>query len=182
MRGKIILTGFMATGKSTVGKVIARRLGWRLVDSDRELSSRAGKSIAAIFAEDGESHFRKLERDTIAELAADPEPCVIATGGGALVDEANYRVLSKAGVIVCLSAPPGVIANRVQRSTHPRPMLHQSAKPLDEAIAELMAARAPAYAKASITIDTADLSPEEAADRVLEALAAHGMNRCEPSA
>jgi shikimate kinase len=187
MRDKIILTGFMATGKSAVARILARRLGWRLCDSDRELSARAGKSIAAIFDEDGEAHFRRLEREAIAQLVADPNPAVIATGGGALVDDENYRVLAKAGVIVCLSARPEVIAKRVGRSSQPRPKLVAAGKPLDEAIAELLAARQAAYAKAAITVDTSDISTEESADRVLEALAAQGLtfrtvNRCEPSA
>ncbi len=179
MRDKIILTGFMATGKSTVARLIARRLGCRFADSDHELCARAGKSIAAIFADHGEPHFRAMEREVIAALAADPNRCVIATGGGALVDDRNFSVLSAAGVIVCLSARVDVIAKRV--APHPRPKLLESGKPLEETIAELMAARAAAYAKAEITIDTSEISPEEAAERVLQAVTARAANRCEPS-
>ena len=182
MRDKIILTGFMATGKSTVGKLIARRLGCRFADSDRELCARAGKSIAAIFADHGEPHFRTLEREVIAALAADPNRSVIATGGGALADDRNFSVLSSAGIVICLSARVEVIARRVRHSAHPRPKLLQSGQPLERSIADLMAARAGAYAKAEVTIDTSDLSPEEVADRVLQAVAARTANRCEPSA
>jgi len=183
MQGKIILTGFMATGKTTTGKAVARRLRWRFVDSDREIVARAGKPIPEIFSEDGEAHFRRLEREVIAELAADPNPAVIASGGGALLDDDNYRALSKAGVIVCLSARPEIISKRVRRSEQLRPKLMESKKPLDEAIAELMAARSKAYAKAEITIDTSDLSIREVAERVLEAVAAaRGTHRCARSA
>jgi len=182
MRDKIILTGFMATGKSTVARLIARRLGWRLADSDRELSARAGKSVAEIFADHGEPHFRELEREIIAELAAGPERCVIATGGGALADDRNFAALSGAVVIVCLTARADVIARRVARSAHPRPKLLESGQPLEKAIADLLAARAAAYARAHLTIDTSDLTPEEAADRVIQAVGARAAHRCEPSA
>src|ERR1700688_202118 len=180
MRDKIILTGFMATGKSTVARLIARRLGCRFVDSDRELCARAGKSVAAIFADHGEPHFRAMEREVIAALAADPNRSVIATGGGALVDDRNFAVLSSAGIVICLSARVEVIATRVTRSAHPRPKLLQSGRPLERSIADLMAARAGAYAKAEVTIDTSDLSVEEVADRVIQAATARTANRCEP--
>ena len=123
MAPKLILTGFMATGKSAVGRAAAARLGWRLVDSDAELVARAGKPIPAIFAEHGEAQFRALEREVIAALADDPalcpqcgepRPAVISTGGGALVDERNYLALKRAGVIICLIARPEVIAARVR--------------------------------------------------------------------
>ncbi|MFZ0888287.1 MAG: shikimate kinase [Candidatus Binataceae bacterium] len=182
MPKRVVLTGFMAAGKSAVGRTVARRLGWRFADSDRELAARAGKPIAAIFAEMGEAHFRRLEREIIAECAALAQPAVIATGGGALVDETNYRALSTDAVIVCLSARPEIIAERIRRSGAPRPKLLEGDKPLRERIEELMVARKEAYARAEITIDTSELTVEEAADQVLEALAARGVHRCEPSA
>jgi len=140
MAPKLILTGFMATGKSAIGRAAAARLGWRLVDSDAELVARAGKPIPAIFAEHGEAQFRALEREVIAALADDPalcpqcgepRPAVISTGGGALVDERNYLALKRAGVIICLSARPEVIAARVRRSPHKRPKLTEGGRPLE---------------------------------------------------
>src|ERR1700687_1054817 len=125
MAPKLILTGFMATGKSAVGRMVGARLGWRLVDSDTALAARAGKPIPAIFAEDGEARFRELEREVIAGLAdnpdrcpqcGEPRPAVISTGGGALVDELNYAALKNAGVIICLVARTEIIAARVRRS------------------------------------------------------------------
>ncbi|HVB79175.1 MAG TPA: shikimate kinase [Candidatus Binataceae bacterium] len=193
MAPKLILTGFMATGKSAVGRAAAARLGWRLVDSDAELVARAGKPIAAIFAEHGEAHFRALEREVIAALASDParcpqcgapRPAVISTGGGALVDERNYAALKRSGVIVCLSARPEVIASRVRRSRHARPKLLEGGKPLEARIAELMEERRAAYARADFTVDTSDLSVAQSAERVLEIFGRHGRSghRCAPSA
>jgi shikimate kinase len=193
MAPKLILTGFMASGKSAVGRAIAARLGWRLVDSDAEISARAGKSIPAIFAEDGEAHFRSLERETIAALAEDPtrcpqcgepRPAVISTGGGALMDERNYAALKRAGVIVCLRARPEVIAARVRRAPHKRPKLLEGGKPLEERIAELMEERRAAYARADFTVDTSDLTVAESAERVLEVFGRNGRSahRCVHSA
>src|SRR5271154_2111055 len=130
MAPRLILTGFMGTGKSSVAPILARRLGWPLFDSDNALVARAGKSIAEIFESEGEAKFRSLEREVIAQLArafprcpqsGNPLPAVIATGGGALVDDANFQALCRAGVIICLSARPDVIARRVARSRTRRP-------------------------------------------------------------
>ena len=189
---KLILTGFMASGKSAVGRAVAARLGWRLRDSDAELVAREGKPIPAIFADHGEAHFRALEREVIATLAADParcpqcdklRPAVISTGGGALVDERNYVALKRAGIIVCLSARPEVIAARVRRAPHKRPKLLEGGKPLEERIAELMKERRAAYARADFTVDTSDLSVAESAERVLDVFGHHGRSahRCNRS-
>ncbi len=191
MTPKLILTGFMATGKSAVGPLVARRLGWRFVDSDAEIVRRAGQAIAEIFSERGEAHFRKLEHEVIARLAGDRarcaqckrlRPAVIATGGGALADEANSTVLRRAGVIICLSARPEVIATRVERSRRERPKLTEGQKPLLDRIKELAAERAEAYARADVTIDTSDLTPEGAAERVLDAYASRAKERWKRSA
>lgn len=191
MAPKLILTGFMATGKSAVAQRLAHRLGWPLIDTDQCLVALAGKPVGAIFAEHGEPHFRKLEREVIATIAGDvrrcaqcgrPRPAVVATGGGALVDEANYLALRHAGVIICLSARPEVIARRVERSRTERPKLLGGGKPLAERIAELLSARREAYLKAEVMIDTSDLSIEEAAECVLAAFIEHGAPRCAVSA
>jgi shikimate kinase len=187
----LILTGFMATGKSSIAPILARRLAWTYVDSDEVLVARAGKSIAAIFEDHGEAHFRALEREVIASLSRNRPicplsgnalPAVIATGGGALMDDANYQALNEAGVIICLSARPEVIARRVERSRTRRPKLLEGGKPLGERIAELMAQRKAAYARAAAVIDTSDLSVERAAEQVLAAFIHHGARRCAPSA
>jgi shikimate kinase len=191
MTPKLILTGFMATGKSAVGPLVARRLGWRFVDSDAAIVARAGRPIAAIFAEDGEPRFRALEHEVIAALAGDrrrcpqckgPLPAVISTGGGALVDESNAAALRGAGVVICLSARPDVIAARVGRSPAKRPKLMEGGKPLGERIHELMAERATAYARAHVSVDTSDVSVERVVERVIDAFVAEARLRWRHSA
>jgi shikimate kinase len=180
MAPKLILTGFMATGKSAVARAIARRLSWRLIDCDQRLAAQSGKSIAEVFRAHGESHFRDLECAIIQEIAdedrrcpqcTNPLPAVIATGGGALLDARNFDALSRAGVIICLAARPEVIARRAGPHAASRPMLAAGGKPLGERIAELIDARRDAYARAPITIDTSDLSIEQAADAAIAAYA-----------
>jgi shikimate kinase/3-dehydroquinate synthase len=189
MTPKLILTGFMATGKSSVGPLVARRLGWKFVDTDVLIVARAGKAIAQIFADDGEARFRALERQVIAELARDrrrcpqchgPLPEVISTGGGVLVDEANCEALRHAGVIVCLTARPEVLAERVSRSKTRRPMLAQGGKPVLDRIKQLMTERVDAYARADVMIDTSDFVSAQVAERVIDAFSERAARRCQP--
>jgi len=185
MAPKIILTGFMATGKSAVARALARRLGWRNIDCDAAIVARAGKSIPDIFRDSGEPHFRAIEREVIAAIADNrrqcpqcghPMPAIVATGGGAMVDMRNVEALRRAGVIVCLTARPEVIARRLGRSVKARPMLAQGNKPLKARIAELLEARREAYARADVTIDTSHMSIDEVVETIIDALAAR---RCE---
>lgn len=191
MTTKIILTGFMATGKSAVGHLVARQLGWRFTDTDQEIVARAGRPIANIFAEHGEPHFRRLESETIAMLVSDPRRCpqsgyplpeVISTGGGALVDEGNCAMLKQAGILICLTARPEIIAARIGRSAVRRPKLLEGNLPLEQRVGDLMAERAATYARADVTIDTSDLSPAEVAERVIDTFVTRGQLRCRPSA
>jgi shikimate kinase len=175
MAPKLILTGFMASGKSVVALSLSRRLGWRLIDCDAEIIARAGKPIDQIFRDNGEAHFRALERALIAEIASDrshcaqcrrPRPAVIATGGGTIVDADNYALLRRCGLIICLHARPEVIAERIGHTAQTRPMLAQSRLPLKQRLAELIEARREAYARAAITIDTSDLNVEQVTDTI----------------
>jgi shikimate kinase len=99
-------------------------------------------------------------------------PAVIATGGGVMVDESNSSTLRRVGVVICLSARPEVIAARVARSRARRPKLMEGGKPLGTRISELMAERAPAYARAHASVDTSDLSADAVAERVIDAFVA----------
>lgn len=191
MTPKLILTGFMATGKSVIGPIVARRLGWRFEDTDATVAAHAGKPVAAIFADEGEARMRALEREAIAALARDRiccaqcgrrRPAVIATGGGAIVDEANFTELHAAGIVICLSARAEVIARRVKRTAARRPKLLEGGKPLLERISELMAERASAYARADATIDTSNLAIEATVERVIDAYVKHRRLRCNLSA
>ncbi len=117
----IVLVGFMGTGKTSVGGKLADMLGMRFVDMDDVIVERAGKPIPRIFAEDGEPHFRALERRVVKDLAA-RRGLVIATGGGVVLDPANIADYRATGVVVCLQASPEAILKRVEHDTN-RPLL-----------------------------------------------------------
>lgn len=167
-KANIILTGFMGTGKSTIGKNIAARLGWSFIDTDVLIEEDIGMTIATIFAERGEHYFRTLEREIIARVCHGTEQ-VIATGGGVMTNEENVRILKENGTIICLMAQPEVIWSRVQGNSD-RPLL-QGEKPL-ERIRELLATRAEAYEKADFTIDTSQLNVDEVVETICSRLRA----------
>ena len=159
----VILTGFMATGKTEVGRRLARLLGWPFVDTDALVEAAAGRTVAEIFAADGEPRFRELERAAVEQACAVPE-AVIATGGGALLDPQNRRRLAAAGPIVCLSARPEDILARIG-DVSTRPLLANGNGGGDRLarIRGLLAERAPAYAIATHAVDTSGLTVEQVA-------------------
>ncbi len=159
----IALLGFMGTGKSTVAALLARRLGRRIVEMDAVIEQRAGKPIAAIFAEDGEPHFRHLERALIQELAAQ-RGLIISCGGGIVLNPDNVRDLEAGGLVVCLTASPQVVLQRVAAATH-RPLLEGGDKA--RKILALLASRRALYDAVPHRIDTSARTPEEIADLIL---------------
>jgi shikimate kinase len=160
----ITLVGFMGTGKTTVGKLLAKRLGYRFVDSDDEIESEQGVSITHIFSELGEAHFRDLETDMLKRLSK-REGLVISAGGGAVIRAENVENLKKGGPVVCLAATPEEIYERVKHSTH-RPLLKVD-DPLGR-IRELLDLRRKFYSRADFTVDTGGLGPEEVVGRILK--------------
>src|SRR5258708_15801955 len=118
MHENIILCGFMGTGKTTVGKIIAARLGWQFLDTDHIIEEEAGHPIRTIFAEQGESAFRQMESDVCESLALVKHK-IIATGGGIVLTQANRDALVYAGLVVCLNAPADVIVARLSGATDP---------------------------------------------------------------
>jgi shikimate kinase len=168
---QVILTGFMATGKTEVGRRLARALGRPFVDTDKLVEAAAGRTVADIFAREGEKHFRVLERDAVVQACAVRE-AVIATGGGTLLDPENRRHLAAAGPIVCLSASPEEILRRVGDPAG-RPLLANGHGGSDRLarVRTLLAERAPAYALASHAIETSGLSIDEVVTRVRELVA-----------
>lgn len=165
---RIILTGFMGAGKTTAGALLAARLGWRFVDSDRVIEERAQRTIAEIFAAEGEAVFRTLEAAVIRDLAAG-ENLVLALGGGALEQAATRAFLrSLPGLrVVFLDAPFETLIGRcaAQENAPIRPVLRER-----ERLAERWQARLPLYRQADLTIATAELSPEAVVERIVEAL------------
>jgi 3-dehydroquinate synthase len=155
----------MGTGKTLVGREVARCLGRRFVDMDAEIEARADKSVYRIFAEDGEGAFRRMEAALCKELSTQTG-LVIATGGGAMVDPANRAVTMRAGSIVCLTCDADEILRRVGGDNEDRPLL-QVADPRAE-IERLLAARREAYAAIPWHVDTTALSPDQVANRVIQ--------------
>ena len=162
----IVLTGFMGTGKTSTGRVLARKLGTRFIDTDTLIEKEAGIQIWEIFEKFGEAHFRGLERQIVKKVTEE-EGIVIAVGGGAIVNPANLADLKRHGIVVSLTASPEVILSRVEKNLD-RPLLKVEDK-LGK-IKELIAVRAPFYEKADITVDTDCKNPEQVADEILEAV------------
>jgi shikimate kinase len=159
----IALIGFMGTGKSSVGRLIAEQLHYSFIDTDELIEARAGKSISAIFAEDGEPAFRQREKEIVAELAA-RNRCVVSTGGGLGANEQNLTSLKEHSLVVCLWASPEKIWERVRSQTH-RPLLRE-ADPLAK-VRQLVAAREPFYKQADVLLNTEVRSVKEVAQQVL---------------
>ncbi len=164
----VTLTGFMGTGKTAVGKRLAKRLGWRFVDVDQLIEATARRSIRQIFDERGEAVFRRLERRVISRVIHGDQQ-IIATGGGAFVDAQNRTRLRASGPVICLTARPRTILSRVGPRIESRPLLRRIANPLLK-IKALLRQRANAYAQADLTIDTSDLAVEEVVERVWQKL------------
>lgn len=164
-RRGIALIGYRATGKSTVGRLIADRLGWEFVDADEALEGRIGRTIASVFAEQGESAFRDLEEETIAELSR-RDRLVLATGGGAVLRPSNREAIGRFGFVAWLSATPETIVGRLRDDPGNRPSLTE--KGLCDEVAELLQQRMPLYRSlADETIETEGKTAEEVADDVV---------------
>lgn len=154
----------MGTGKTAVGKRVAQRLGRPFVDLDVEIEREEGMPICEIFTRKGEPYFRQIERAWVARAAA-MQGAVVATGGGAVVDPENLRMLKDTGTVICLTARPEVLLERTRRA-NTRPLL-QEADPL-KTIRDLLDARADAYARADATIDTSEKRIDEVVEEVLD--------------
>jgi len=167
----VVLIGLMGAGKTTVGQRLASRLARPFVDTDDLVEATAGRTVAQIFADDGEPAFRALERAAVADACASPTPLVIAVGGGAVVDPESRRVIEAAGIVVWLRASAAELAARVGRGEG-RPLLAGATAPA-EMLERLARLREPSYeAVADVTVDTDALDPDTITDRVLEEVAA----------
>ncbi len=157
----------MGSGKTSVGQVVAQRLGRRFLDSDEQVEARAGRSVREIFESDGEAAFRRLEADALAEALRSPEPVVVAAAGGVVLDASNRRLLREQATVVWLRAEPSVLATRVRPGDH-RPLLAQD--PLG-VLRRMEVDRRELYAEvADHVVDVGRAPLSEAVESVLEAL------------
>jgi shikimate kinase len=169
----VVLTGFMGTGKTEVGGILAHRLGYVLIDVDGVIEKEQEMKISDIFSELGEPAFRDIESAVIKRLA-EREGAVISTGGGAVLRQENMDILRNKGVIVCLAASAETIYDRTKRSKD-RPLLKVD-DPLAR-IRELLALRQPYYEKADIVVDTEGRSPMKVADEIIAGMKIYGNGK-----
>lgn len=172
---RIVLTGFMGAGKTTVGALLAERLRWRLIDTDRQVEERARMSVAEIFAGQGEAAFRELEAEAVRRAAAG-ETVVMALGGGALErpETRNFLASLSGCRVVFLDAPLEILLARcaAHAGGPERPVLRDR-----ERLAERWRGRLRWYREAHLTVATADRTPEAVAECVLAGLCLDGIGR-----
>jgi len=158
----------MGTGKTAVGRALAAALKKDFIDTDGIIETRAGKSVARIFSEDGERVFRDAESAVAVEVAG-MDGKVVSTGGGIVLRRENMSHLRKNGIIINLTSSPAKIYERLKNDGGSRPLLDKPDVPSE--IKKLLAAREPFYADCDVRIDTGLLSPESAAESIIRSLA-----------
>ncbi|WP_138751731.1 shikimate kinase [Paenibacillus sinopodophylli] len=161
---KLVLVGFMGTGKSTVSRLLAEELGWKRVDGDEEIEKYENRLISDIFASDGEAAFREIETKVLHQLLVGEDCCVISTGGGAVLRETNRELMLDNGFVVALKASPEQILARVKTDTA-RPLLQGDA---EERVHLLLEQRKHAYDFAHLSIDTTSMTAEEVVAAIME--------------
>ncbi|GBD96382.1 3-dehydroquinate synthase [bacterium BMS3Abin06] len=170
---KIVLTGFMGTGKTSVGKELGRKLGYRFIDTDELIEEREGKPVSLIFKEKGEDYFRKVEQAAVKEVSQISN-VVIATGGGVIKSRKNLENLGRRGIIIWLKADPGIILKRVMTEGGKRPLLDVE-EPINE-INNMLTERLPLYQQADTAVDTNYITPRETAQEIMEKLGLDGQS------
>ena len=164
MTERILLIGMMGAGKTTVGKTLAARLGWRHLDSDAQVEARTGRTVPDIFAQQGEAAFREEEARALAEAVGLDEPVVVSVAGGAVLDPTNRQLLSHAGSVIWLRADPATLAARVG-SGDGRPLLENDPA---ASLTRLDAVRRPLYQElADHTVDVDGLSADQTAEDII---------------
>jgi shikimate kinase len=166
-----LLIGMMGVGKTTIGGLLAQRLGWGHLDSDRQVEAATGRTVVALFAEEGEAAFRAAESAALREALAGPEPQVISVAGGAVIDPGTRALVAESGFVVWLRADPSTLAARLGDGDG-RPLLDGDTQ---AAVLRLDGVRRPLYAAiADLTIDVDALTPDEIVDEVVTRLPQRG--------
>jgi len=158
----IVLIGFRGTGKTTVGKILSKKIGWKFISSDDEIENRFGK-ISNIVRDNGWEYFRRLEEDVIENIAKE-DKTIIATGGGAVINKKNVENLKKNGKFFLLTADKELIINRIKNSD--RPSLTNSTS-IDDEVEKILNERMPVYLSiADYIIETSSLTPKDIAGKI----------------
>ena len=163
MRLKIVLLGFMGSGKSTIGKLLSERLEVPFLDLDEEIVQKTGLSIPEIFSSLGEEKFREIERETLMGLLSKPESLVISTGGGAPAYKDNMELINENSISIYLKADFEKLWERISKDSN-RPLVTAGKKK----VRELFARRIPFYEKADIVVRTDIFTPDETVERILK--------------
>ncbi|NLP42183.1 MAG: shikimate kinase [Veillonellaceae bacterium] len=169
----VVLIGFMGTGKSSIGRLLACRLRRPFMDTDKKIEREYGMTIPEIFQQFGEVGFRSRESAVVAKLSRYTN-AVISTGGGIVLSADNIRRLRANGVIIALSASPQTILERTSRRNN-RPLLNQPDR--EQTIIKLLNERAPLYAVSDFSIDTTNYTPHQVVDRIISFLREGGFLR-----
>lgn len=170
----VFLVGFMGAGKTSVGQALATALGWRFVDLDTSIVAKTGRSVAEIFAQDGEASFRKMEHDELRDLLTERHTAnaVVSLGGGAWMQPANTELLGSASLpVLFLDAPVEELWRRCLPEQKTRPLLQS-----EDAFRQLYAARRKAYTQGTSLVDTRGRSIEEVASQIQLLLGLAGTN------
>ncbi len=162
----IYLVGFMGSGKTAVGEILAEKLSREFIEMDEIIEQKEGKKIADIFAEEGEQHFRDLETTLLKELS-EKNNLIVSCGGGLVCNSENLKILKNTGITISLFASAPEIHRRTKNQTH-RPILNVE-NPLKK-INDLLVKRAPYYDQADYKIDTENITPEKVAVKIVEVL------------
>jgi shikimate kinase len=169
----VVLVGMMGSGKSSVGKRLATRLGLPFIDADTEIETAAGMTIPEIFAQRGEAEFRDGERRVISRVLSTRAPLVLATGGGAFMNAETREKISELGISIWLKAEAEVLMRRVRKRSN-RPLL-QTADP-EATLRRMLAEREPVYALADLTLTSRDEPHEFVVEAAIAALDLHLRN------
>jgi shikimate kinase len=179
LRKTVALVGMMGAGKTSIGRRLSTRLEVPFADADHEIETAAGMAVSEIFAKYGEPEFRRLERSVIARLLHDP-PQVLATGGGAYMDESTRTAMREHAFTIWLKAPVDILLGRVRKRQGPdnvngqtRPLLAND--DMRGTLEKLLAVREPVYAMADMVLESADEPHAVLLDKIVAALASHGI-------
>jgi shikimate kinase len=163
LQKNIALIGFMAVGKSAIGRTLAKKLRRRFVDLDRVIERAEGRKVREIFEHKGEAYFRQLEKQALAEVL-EKNNQIIATGGGVILDDQNLQILREKALLIGLSAEMDVLLARAGDATK-RPLLQGNNR--RERIEDLLRQRAARYAQAHVTIDTSNLTVDQVVKKIM---------------